>query len=206
MARIKIYTDRQMLARGLAQAVSSEYDVEVLGLEYVQTSCGPQDAVMLDAGSDPRSTESRLVRHLVQRVQVPVVFWERTDATEPALNALLLGVQGILLDTSPPGDVMDCLETILDGGTWVPPTVARAAIVSRHCKLTRREGDLMTLIAGGHSNKEIAYRLGIGVGTVKVYFSHLFRKLGVSDRHQLAMLALRNESIDSVFVPQHAAA
>ncbi len=122
----------------------------------------------------------------------PLAIWERVEATEHALNALLLGVQGVLLDTSTPGEVLECIETILGGGVWVPPAVAKAAIVSRQCHLTKREGDLMHLIASGLSNKEMGYRLGIGVGTVKVYLSRLFRKLGVSDRYELALISLRH--------------
>jgi DNA-binding NarL/FixJ family response regulator len=147
---------------------------------------------------------------------VPIAIWERVDASEPALNALSLGAQGVLLDTSSPADVMSCLKAIAGGGVWVPPSIAHAALVSRQCKVSKREGELMNLIACGLSNKEMAYRLGITVGTVKVYLSRLFDKLGVSDRYELALLALRQAGSSdashrpadlcsrSVFVPRKA--
>jgi two-component system nitrate/nitrite response regulator NarP len=134
-----------------------------------------------------------MVRRLrSENLAAPLAIWERVEATEHALHALLLGVQGVLLDTSTPSDVLMCMETILSGGVWVPPAVAKAAIVSRQCHLTKREGELMSLVACGLSNKEMAFRLGIGVGTVKVYLSRLFRKLGVADRYELALLSLRH--------------
>jgi DNA-binding NarL/FixJ family response regulator len=209
MARINIYTEREILALGLVHAVSSRHDVKVAGIEHAQTSSGPLDAMILDAGPDTGLDASRLVRNLVQSLRledypVPLAIWQRAGTTEPALNALILGVRGVLFDTSSASDVLECLDTILSGGTWVPPSVARAAIVSRRCQLTRREEELMTLVAGGSSNKEIALTLGLEVGTVKVYLSHLFRKLGVSDRYELALLALRHVGAASVFVPRWA--
>jgi DNA-binding NarL/FixJ family response regulator len=97
----------------------------------------------------------------------------------------------VILDTSGPADVLACIESVLKGTAWVPPAIARAAVSTRQCKLTRREGELLSLVATGLSNKEIAYSLGIAVGTVKVYLCRLFTKLGVSDRYELALLALR---------------
>jgi DNA-binding CsgD family transcriptional regulator len=58
--------------------------------------------------------------------------------------------------------------------------------------LTRREGQLVTLLPQGLKNKELAYALGITEGTVKVYLSKLFKKLGVNDRFELALYALKN--------------
>ena len=196
MAKITIYTDREILALGLAQAVASKHYVEAACLECLSSTTPlltvggcPPDAVILDAAPEVTQMVERLRS---ENCAVPLAIWERVEATEPALNALLLGVQGVLLDTSSPSDVLACLETILSGGIWVPPAVAKAAIVSRQCHLTKREGELMNLIANGLANKEMAYRLGIGVGTVKVYLSRLFRKLGVADRYELALLALRH--------------
>jgi two-component system nitrate/nitrite response regulator NarL len=183
------------MALGLGQALSVKHQVEVAGLECLATvtpgllqTGGTSDAVILDAHPEAAP--------LIQTIRgqdpsVPLAIWQRGEAIEPALNALALGVQGVLLDTSPPADVLTCLETILQGGTWVPPAIAQAAVFSRQCKLTKREGELMSLIATGLSNKEVAYTLGISVGTVKVYLCRLFDKLGVSDRYGLALLALR---------------
>ena len=224
MTKITIYSDREILALGLVQALSSRYYVEVACLECLSATTPlvapggcPPDAVILDAAPEAAQMLGRLRS---ENFAVPLAIWERVEATEHALHALLLGVQGVLLDTSTPNEVLTCIETIVAGGVWVPPAVAKAAIVSRQCRLTKREGELMGLIACGLSNKEMAYRLGIGVGTVKVYLSRLFRKLGVSDRYELALISLRhggggtaegtspngpqNSGPRSVFVPRRA--
>ena len=65
-------------------------------------------------------------------------------------------------------------------------------MTARRYSLTRREGQLVTLLSQGLKNKEIATALSISEGTVKVYLSRLFQKLGVKDRFELALYGLKN--------------
>ena len=65
-------------------------------------------------------------------------------------------------------------------------------LLTKRVSLTRREGQLVGLIAQGLKNKELGYALGITEGTVKVYLSRIFKKLGVNDRFELALYALKN--------------
>ena len=65
---------------------------------------------------------------------------------------------------------------------------------ARRYSLTRREGQLVSLLSKGLKNREIATALEISEGTVKVYMSRLFQKLGVKDRFELALYGLRNLS------------
>ncbi len=64
-------------------------------------------------------------------------------------------------------------------------------------RLTRREREVLELIAAGRSNKRIAFELGISEKTVKTHVGHLLAKLGVTDRTQAALLAVRDGLIDS---------
>ena len=142
--------------------------------------------------------------------KTPAVIWDRAEALESALIAMSLGAQGVLLDSSSPDDVLACLDAVLDGRAWMPPEIAQGAALTRQCKLTRREAQLVNLIAFGRSNKDIALSLGISVATVRVYLSRLFDKVGVADRYELALVALRQAGSPgrpdqychrSVFVP-----
>ncbi len=190
MAIITLYTDRHVLAMGLVQVLGRDHRLVTANLESLGSGlAAPADMAILDgAGVDA------ILRLRRENRQIAIVAWERSDASEPALSALSSGAQGVILDTSAPGDVMACVEAVLKGTAWVPPAIAQAAVSTRQCKLTRREGELLSLVATGLSNKEIAYSLGIAVGTVKVYLCRLFTKLGVSDRYELALLALRQAS------------
>ena len=146
------------------------------------------EALILDA---PPEGLRLLARVRALDPNIPIVVWERSSASEPALNALGAGAHAVLLDSSSGTEIDACLDAVLHGGIWVPPSVAQAVVASRRCNLTRREGQLLDLVAQGLSNKELAYALGITVGTVKVYLSRLFDKLEVSDRYELALLGLR---------------
>jgi two-component system nitrate/nitrite response regulator NarL len=216
MSQVTIYSDRAVLALGLTQILSANHSVEIVGVHCFSPADTPLRAsgwlpgVSILDGAPGATRLIPLIRE--SDPGAPIVIWEHSDAIEPALNALAMGVQGVLLDTSPPADVIACLETVMRGGSWLPAAIAQAAVMSRQCKLSRREGQLVALIATGLSNKEIAWRLGISVGTVKVYLCRLFEKLGVSDRYELALLALRQTAWEgpvasaepprSVFVPR----
>jgi DNA-binding NarL/FixJ family response regulator len=190
MAIITLYTDRHVLALGLEQVIGPTHRLVKAGLESLGSGVAALgDVAILDGASG-----GAILRLRRENRQIAIVAWERSDASEPALSALSSGAQGVILDTSGPADVLACIETVLRGIAWVPPAIAQAAVSTRQCKLTRREGELLSLVATGLSNKEIAYSLGIAVGTVKVYLCRLFTKLGVSDRYELALLALRQAS------------
>ncbi len=195
MPKITIYSDREILAAGLRQVIPANYRVEVLSLKYLAMPVNSPDVVILDATSGAIQPMERF--RLADR-RTPVIVWERADALEPALNALALGAQGVLLDSSSPREVLACLDAVLDAGAWMPPEVARAAALTRQCKLTRRESELVNLIASGQSNKAIAFTMGISVGTVKVYLCRLFHKVGVGDRYELALVALRHAGSSGV--------
>jgi len=187
MAIITLYTDRHILALGLEQVLGPNHRFVKAGLESLGSGAAAQGEVAILDGAGVHA----ILRLRRENRQIAIVAWERSEASEPALSALSSGAQGVILDSSSPDDVLMCIDTVLKGTAWVPAAIAQAAVSTRQCKLTRREGELLSLVATGLSNKEIAYSLGIAVGTVKVYLCRLFTKLGVSDRYELALLALR---------------
>ncbi len=79
---------------------------------------------------------------------------------------------------------------------WIPNIVATLK-ASRQIQLSRRERQITGLVLEGLANKEIAWQLGLTPGTVKVYLSRLFDKVGVAGRYELALLALRNCTVDT---------
>jgi DNA-binding NarL/FixJ family response regulator len=107
-------------------------------------------------------------------------------------QALESGVKGILGKNSPLTFHTECLREVAAGRVWIDREVSRGLLATSRVSLTPRERQLMELLTRGLRNKEIAWLLGITEGTVKAYLSHLFLKVGVSDRFELALLALRN--------------
>jgi DNA-binding NarL/FixJ family response regulator len=128
------------------------------------------------------------------------------DAAEVARRAAAEGAAGATLILAAAGDEAPVHEAIGSGAGMVvlressPEDLTRAihaaatapAVPDPFGELTEREREVLTLVADGLSNKEIAARLGLTVGTVKGYVSAILLKLGVADRTQAAVYALRH--------------
>jgi DNA-binding NarL/FixJ family response regulator len=193
---IAICSDRDFLMLALERITAARFLCErhscnrVLAMDRALASDYPA-AVIADVPQELLKTFTRSLR------DVPIIAWQRSAANEPSLNALDLGVAGVLNDVSTAEDVIACLGAVTAGRRWVPPSVTEAGLNTTRCHLSRREGQLLKLIAMGLRNKEIAYALCITEGTVKVYLSRLFSKVGVADRYELALLGLRHSGHES---------
>jgi len=110
------------------------------------------------------------------------------------LAADKLGPEGIVLKTSDPGLLLDCMEQVRKGEKFVDPEIAERTRsvkerLARAPSLTPRERELVDLVRQGLRNRDIASQLGVTEGTVKVYLHAIFDKLGVDNRTELAMRA-----------------
>jgi DNA-binding NarL/FixJ family response regulator len=113
-------------------------------------------------------------------------------STELAFQAMGLGVRGILRKTLPTELQVKCLQKVRAGELWFEKALTDSFLCARRVALTQREGQLVSLLSQGLKNKEIATTLMISEGTVKVYLSRLFQKVGVKDRFELALFGLKN--------------
>jgi DNA-binding CsgD family transcriptional regulator len=112
-----------------------------------------------------------------------------------------LGVRGILRKTLPTDLQVKCLQKVQAGELWFEKALTDSFLCARRVALTQREGQLVSLLSQGLKNKEIATTLMISEGTVKVYLSRLFQKVGVKDRFELALFGLKNLSTGQL--PSH---
>ena len=115
---------------------------------------------------------------------------------DPSLmEAKALRVQGMVLKNSDPAYLLECLETVRAGRTWMDPElqgrVDRLAesFSGERVSLAPRERQLIRYVRRGLRNREIAAELGVTEGTVKVYLHAVFEKLGVKNRTELAIRA-----------------
>src|SRR6476660_8646005 len=107
---------------------------------------------------------------------------------------MALGVRGILRKTLPSDLLIKCLQRVNEGEFWFEKALTDSFLSAKRIALTKREGQLVSLLSQGLKNKEIASMLLISEGTVKVYLSRLFQKVGVKDRFELALFGLKNLS------------
>jgi two-component system nitrate/nitrite response regulator NarP len=108
-------------------------------------------------------------------------------------EALSLKVDGVLLKTSDPALLIDCLDSVRAGDEWIDGELRaeaeRGAVGRDRSILSPRETELVNLVRQGLRNRDIADRLGITEGTVKVYLHSVFEKTGVANRTELAIRA-----------------
>jgi two-component system nitrate/nitrite response regulator NarL len=125
----------------------------------------------------------------------PVILWADLISTEFASQAIGLGIRGILRKNLPVELLVKCLLKVAAGEFWVEKSLSDKLLCTKQVVLTARERQIASLLTQGLKNKEVAYSLGITEGTVKVYLSRLFQKVGVKDRFELALFAMEHLSV-----------
>lgn len=196
MPRVLLYSDQPILATGLQAVLRGAQGFELVSicssldelasrLETEQT-----DIALLDLTPDITFGVLSDLRRAV--VSCKIVLWVNTISTELAFQAMGLGIRGILRKTLPTELQIKCLHKVQAGELWFEKALTDSFLSARRVALTQREGQLVTLLSQGLKNKEIATALLISEGTVKVYLSRLFQKVGVKDRFELALFGLKN--------------
>ncbi|HUS06111.1 MAG TPA: response regulator transcription factor, partial [Bryobacteraceae bacterium] len=121
-----------------------------------------------------------------------VILWMMDFSDADRLRALQVGVKGVLQKTLPADALLRCLRAVARGEVWLGGDIGTpggTVVLHRegNPRITPREREIVSLVAKGLKNKEIAAALSITAGTVKVHLMHIFEKTGVKDRFQLAL-------------------
>jgi two-component system nitrate/nitrite response regulator NarP len=193
---VAIYTDQLFLADGVRQALQA-----IQGFSLVASFTTPSDLILfLESGHADvvllDLTESLTVSNIQDIANAGkrprVLLWAADLSVDLAFQVLQAGVKGIVRKSSRPQSFIAAIEAVGGGDLWFDEELVRNVLSGRRVALTPREGQLVQLISCGLRNKEIAWTLGITEGTVKVYLSRLYEKLGVADRFELALYGLKN--------------
>jgi len=207
--RVMIVDDHAVVREGLRTFLALQEGMEVVGEaadgeEAVERAVAlAPDVILMDLvmpGLDGAGAMRRLrERALASRVIVLTSFLD-DERLMPAIEA---GAAGYLLKDVEPAELARAVRGACADEAVIDPTVA-ARLLRRlgegtppatpsagDLDLTRREREVLELIAAGYSNKRIALELGIAEKTVKTHVGHLLAKLGVADRTQAALLAVR---------------
>lgn len=196
MPRILLYSDQPILAMGLQSVLRTAEGFELISIcssvEELKNklSTEPTDVALLDLTAEITFGVLTDLKRSADPCQI--VLWVNTISTELAFQAMGLGVRGILRKTLPPELQVKCLRKVHAGELWFEKALTDSFLSARRVALTHREGQLVSLLSQGLKNKEIATTLMISEGTVKVYLSRLFQKVGVKDRFELALFGLKN--------------
>lgn len=196
MTRVYLYSDQPILAKGLEAllATTGRFQMESFFsgipdlLAHLET--GVPEILLLDLTPEVTFGVLSDIKRVVRECKL--VLWVNSISTELAFQAMGLGVRGILRKTLPAELQVKCLQKVSDGELWFEKALTDSFLAAKRVVLSQREGQLITLLSHGLKNKEIASTLLISEGTVKVYLSRLFQKVGVKDRFELALFGLKN--------------
>src|SRR5260370_37001 len=198
MTRVLLYSDEPILAAGFESILRQIEGIELLPTSnslvslMEQIAQGAADVVLMDLTAEITFAVLSDMKQAMNCTRI--VLWVNAISTELAFQAMGLGVRGILRKTLPTQLQVKCLEKVQAGELWFEKALTDGFLCARRVALTRREGQLVSLLSQGLKNKEIATALMISEGTVKVYLSRLFQKAGVKDRFELALFGLKNLS------------
>jgi two-component system, NarL family, response regulator LiaR len=196
--RVLIADDHAVVRRGLRSFLELQEDLEVVGeaadgqeaLEAVERL--EPDVVLIDLVM-PRVDGIEAIRGLRERVPAAraIVLSSFID-DEKLFPAVRAGAAGYLLKDVQPQELVEAIRTVHAGGALLHPKVASRLLEEIATDpLTPREREVLSLIGRGMANKVIARELSLSEKTVKAHVSSILAKLGVTDRTQAALYAVR---------------
>lgn len=198
--RILLADDHPVVRDGLAAMLATQPDFEVVGeagtgAEAVAEAARLRPDVVLMDLEMPELDGIEAIRRLrAADPSVQVVVLTAFDTDERIVGSLQAGAQGYLLKGAPRAEIFAAIRTVSAGGALIPPVVASKLLrqvreAESPDALTARETEVLSLVAAGLANKEIAARLSISERTVKFHVSAVLSKLGAKNRTQAVRLA-----------------
>lgn len=214
--RVLIVDDHAVVRQGLRTFLelhdAADLPIQVVaeaanGVEAVEAARHTQpDIVLLDLLMPQMDGIQATARIIACSPHTRVIILTSFGEEDKALPAIRAGAQGYLLKDIPPAELIQAVRQVYLGNVQLHPQVARqlmsvvaAPPVDRpadadHETLTGREHEVLDLVADGLNNREIAEKLVISEKTVKTHVSNILSKLGLADRTQAAIYALRRDS------------
>ncbi|WP_226015970.1 response regulator transcription factor [Novosphingobium sp. FKTRR1] len=201
--RILIADDHPILREGVAAVIGVQADMVVVGeaatgIDAVSLfdTLRP-DVVLMDLRmpemNGVEAVEAIRARHPEARIIILTTY----SGDAKALAAMRAGAVGFLLKSSLRRELLNAIRAVHRGQRHLHPEVAQEiALHAIEDPLTPREIEVLRMIAGGHANKQVAWKLGVAEETVKSNIKSIFAKLNVSDRTHAVTTAAKRGIID----------
>ena len=210
MINIMIVDDHSMIREGLKQLLELDGDMRVVeeasdGVECLEKiSTAKPDVLLLDINMPRMNGIEVLAKLKEEKIKTKVLVLTVHNEIDYLLKAVEIGINGYLLKDSESSELKKAIVSVVNGENYIQPSLIpslNAKMIQRDNDkdkiedLTRRELEVLKLLATGNYNKEIAEELGISERTVKNHVSNIFKKIEVTDRTQAAVFAIRNNLI-----------
>jgi DNA-binding NarL/FixJ family response regulator len=192
-----------LLQEGLAAIINNQPDM-VLVAQASNAQEGIQlfrkhkpDVTLMDLRLPDKSGIDAMIAVRSEFPEARIIMLTTFEGDVEIQRALEAGARGYLLKSMPPKDLVEVIRQVHVGKKRIPPQLA--AQLAEHMSdedLTAREIEVLSQIAGGNRNRDIAEKLFITEETVKVHIKHIMEKLGASDRTQAVAIGLRRGIIE----------
>ena len=208
--KVMLADDHVLMREGIKHLLEFDGSIEVIeeandGIECLEKLKHKRpDILLLDINmSDMNGIE---VLEELKRLNDPLKVLMLTvhSEVEYLVKAIDIGADGYILKDSGSQELKQAINVIMNGESYIQPSLLPALnsrLINRDIDkekletLTKREMEILTQVAGGMFNKEIAINLNISERTVKNHISNIFKKIEVSDRTQAAVFAIRNNIV-----------
>ncbi len=207
---ILLADDHRMVREGLKQLLDLEKELKVIGEAGDGYECLnltnklKPDIVLLDLNMPNLDGLQVLEIMKQQKMDCKIIILTIHKEIDYLVKALDVGCEGYVLKDSDFDTLKNAIISVYNGDTYIEPTLTpmlNASLAERDVlkdklnELTKREIEVLKMIAGGALNKEIASTLNISERTVKNHVSNIFKKINVSDRTQAAVFAIKNNLV-----------
>lgn len=214
MINIVLVDDHSMVREGIKQLLELDGDIKVIGeagngmmcLEMLETLT--PDVILLDINMPQMDGLQVLAKLKEQKLNHKVLILTIHNEVEYLMKAVEIGVAGYLLKDSESSVLKEAIFAVYNGDSFIDSTMTPLLKEQKYLKelqkearskekvLSTREIEVLCALAEGLYNKEIASKLQISEKTVKNHVSNIFKKIGVSDRTQAAVYAIRHKFVD----------
>lgn len=199
MRRCLIADDHELVRGALAAAVAGRWpDAEVTeaaDFPAAWAAAAGQDLILADLLMPGATGPEGIARLHALAPATPLMVITGTHDDRTLLDLLALGVAGFLGKTASTAVILAAIELVLAGGRYLPPRVAElaagagAARIDEPAPVSARQREVLRLIAGGRSNKEIALALQVSPATIKTHVASAIAALGAQNRTDAAVKA-----------------
>ena len=208
--KIMIADDHSMIREGLKNLLELDGDIQVLAEAVDGEDCLNKlqvvkpDVLLLDINMPKKNGLEVLKSLKSKKSKLKVLVLTVHNEIEYLMKAVDIGVNGYVLKDSESAELKKAIFTVAEGESYIQPSLipalnAKMIETNKDAEkiksLTKRELDVLKLLAVGMYNKEVGKRLEISERTVKNHVSNIFKKLGVTDRTQAAVFAIRNNLV-----------
>lgn len=211
MINVMLADDHVLIREGIKQLLEFDGSMKVIaeasdGIECLEKLKNVKPDILLLDINMPNMNGIDVLKKLKEKNDpLKVLILTVHSEVEYLVKAVDIGANGYILKDSGSAELKQAINAVIDEGSYIQPNLIPALnsrLINRDMdkeklvSLTKREVEILTQVACGMFNKEIAVNLNISERTVKNHISNIFKKIDASDRTQAAVFAIRNNIVN----------